>query len=167
MDRVPTTKRDYEKLAREADQLEQVTIPEIRERIAEARAEGDLKENAEYHGQRENLAHAEAKLADLRGKLAGSYIADSSDAPADEIVFGRIVTLRDLSDDTEERYQFVGPGGEDWSGDILKILVTSPLAQQLLNHRVGENVTVETPAGEIEYEVLAVEPASDGDDEAA
>lgn len=152
----PTTAEAYEKLRAEIEHLETVEMPRIAQAIAEARAEGDLKENAEYHGQRENQAMVQAKINLLKTKLADSYIVDTSSLPKDQVVFGSKVTLLDLDADEEECYELVGPGGEDYSGEVMKILCTSPLAQQLLNHKVGDKIDVETPGGIIRYEILKI-----------
>lgn len=153
----PTTAEGYEKLRAEIERLETIEMPKIAQAIAEARAEGDLKENAEYHGQRENQAMMQAKINLLKSKLADSYIVDKDSLPKGQVVFGSKVTLRDLDADIEEQYELVGPGEEDYTGEVMKILCTSPLAKQLLNHKVGDKLEVETPGGNINYEILAIE----------
>lgn len=153
----PTTREGYEKLKAELHQLEQVEAPKIRQAIAEARAEGDLRENAEYHGQRHNLQMLEAKVNELKGKINDAYIVDKDSLPKGVIVFGAKVTLRDLDADMEEIYELVGPGEEDYSGEVMKILCTSPLAKQLLNHKVKDRLSVDTPGGTINYEVVAID----------
>lgn len=152
----PTTREGYEKLKAELRQLEEVQMPKIAKAIADARAEGDLKENAEYHGQREMQGMVQAKINLIKSKLADSYIVEASTTPKDSIVFGSTITLKDLDADVEEVFQLVGPGEEDYSGEVMKILVTSPLAQQLLRHKVGDKVEVDTPGGRVRYEVLAI-----------
>ena len=153
----PTTRAGYEKLLAEMEHLEQVQLPLITQRLADARAEGDLKENTEYHSQRENQGMVQAKINLLKSKLADSYIMESSESPGDEIVFGRKVTLENLDDGEEEMYQLVGPGEEDYNADVMKILVDSPMGKQLLNHKVGDEIAVETPGGEMKFKVLAVD----------
>lgn len=152
----PTTREGYDKLKVEIAKLEGEDIPRVTQLVAEARAEGDLRENAEYHGQRENLAMLEAKLALLKTRLADCYIVEKPAESDGAVVFGSKVTVLDIGEGIEEVYELVGPGEEDYSGDILKILCTSPLAQQLLNHRVGEKVTVTVPNGKINYKIVAV-----------
>lgn len=156
MDRLPTTRDGYDKLLSEIEHLETVEMPRIATLIAEARAEGDLSENAEYHAQRENQGMLQARINVLKDKLARSYIVDKDSMPKDRVVFGSRVTLRDIDADVEEQYEFVGPGEEDYSGDVMKILCNSPLAQQLINHRVGDRVDVSTPGGTIRYAVLSI-----------
>jgi transcription elongation factor GreA len=153
----PISKEGYEKLKAELDRLEKVELPKVSRAVAEARAEGDLKENAEYHAQRENMSLLNERIARLNSRLAESYIVDKDTLPKDKVVFGRKVTLRDLNEDLEEDFELVGPGEEDYTGAVMKILSTSPLAQQLLNHKVGDKVEVDTPAGKVSYEVVAIE----------
>src|SRR5438045_1078885 len=113
-DRMPTpiTREKYELLKQQLDDMRQVQIPEIAQRVAEARAEGDLRENAEYHAQRENLGLLQSRIVQLESKLADCMIIDPSTLPKDRIVFGKLVTLRDVEADEEEKYQLVGPGEE-------------------------------------------------------
>jgi transcription elongation factor GreA len=153
----PTTREGYDKMKAELHQYETVDMPRIAKLIAEARAEGDLRENAEYHGQRENQAMLQAKINLLKSKIADAYIVERDPTKTDEVTFGARVTLLDLEADIEEVYEFVGPGEEDYSGEVMKILVTSPLAQQLMNRKVGEKIDVETPGGIIRYEVKKIE----------
>lgn len=157
MSPTPTTREGYDKLKAELDRLETVEMPRITKLLADARAEGDLKENAEYHAQRENQGMLQAKINLLKNKLADAYIVDADNRPAGEVVFGSTVTLKDLDADFEEVFQLVGPGEEDYSGDVMKILCTSPLAQQLLRHKVGDEVDVETPGGKVRYEILSIQ----------
>lgn len=157
MNPVPTTREGYDKLKAEIEHLENVVMPAIAQRIAEARAEGDLSENAEYHAQRENQGMLQRKIDVLKIKLADSYIIDKSSLPKGQIVFGSRVTLHDIDADFEEVYELVGPGEEDYSGDVMKILCNSPLAQQLINHKVGDKVEVDTPGGKVHYKVIAID----------
>ena len=154
---VPTTREGFEKLRGEIEHLESVEMVKIVKAIALARSEGDLSENAEYHGQRENQGMLHAKIERLKAKLADAYIVEPKDRPNGVIAFGATVVLKDLDADLEETYQLVGPGEEDYSGLVLKILSNSPLAQQLINHKTGEVLEVETPGGRIRYEVLSIE----------
>jgi transcription elongation factor GreA len=153
----PTTREGYDKMKTELEHMEQVEMPRITKLIAEARAEGDLRENAEYHGQRENQAMLQAKINLLKSKLADAYIVERDASKTDEVTFGARVTLLDLDNDIEEIYEMVGPGEEDYSGEVMKILVTSPLAQQIMNHKVGDKIEVDAPGGKIRYEVKRIE----------
>ena len=157
MDRHPITQEGYDKLREEIRHLESDVMPEIAEKIADARAEGDLKENTEYHAQREAQGMTQAKINQLKSKLANCYIADKSTMPKGVVTFGSIVTVKNLDDGLEEKYEFVGPGEEDYLGEVMKILTSSPLAEGLLNRKVGDKVEVEVPSGTLRFEVLEIE----------
>lgn len=157
MEKQPTTREGYEKLKDEIRQLEDVEMPKIAQRIAEARAEGDLSENAEYHGQREAQGLMQAKINSLKARLANSYIVDKSSLPKGVVTFGSVVTVKDLSDGMEEKYEFVGPGEEDYSGEVMKILTSSPLASALLGKKPGDQVELQLPKGTQQLEVVAVD----------
>ena len=156
MDRQPITREGYEKLSAEVKRLEQEEMPKIAEKIAEARAEGDLSENAEYHGQREAQGMLQAKINQIKGKLASCYIVDKADMPKGVVTFGSTVTIRDLDLDEEETYEFVGPGEENYDGPIMKILTNSPIAQGLMGKKPGGRVEIELPRGSMSVEVVKI-----------
>lgn len=160
MERIPTTREGFDKLREEIRFLEDVEMPKIAEKIAEARAEGDLSENAEYHGQREAQGLLQSRINRLKAKLTASYIVDPKDLPKGVAVFGSVVTVKDLADGIEEKYQFVGPGEEDYKGDVMKILTTSPLAKAMLGKKPGEQVDVPLPKGSRRMEIVAVDDAA-------
>ena len=147
MERQPISREGYDKLREEIRKLEEEEMPRIAEQIAEARAEGDLSENAEYHGQREAQGMLQAKIKSLKSKLANCYIADKSSMPKGIANFGSIVTVKNMDDGCEEKYEFVGPGEENYDGDIMKILTSSPIAQGLIGKKVGDEVEVVVPRG--------------------
>ncbi len=153
-DRIPMTQTGYDKLKSQLDQLETEELPAAAERVAAARAHGDLSENAEYDGARESLGMIQAKVNLLRDKLNRSSIVDTSKLPKDEVVMGATVVVRDLDLDEEETFMLVGAGEEDY--DQGKILVTSPLAQGLLGGKVGAKVKVDVPAGKLAFEILEI-----------
>jgi len=157
MDRQPITQKGYRRIRAEIRQIEEEKMPPVVEAIALARAEGDLSENAEYHGQRETLGMLQAKVQQLKGKLANCEIVDKSKLPSDAITFGSRVVVKNLDDDLEEHYEFVGPGEEDYSDEVLKILTTSPLASGLLGKKIGERVSIEVPQGTLRFEVIAID----------
>lgn len=159
MSRQPITQEGYDKLLAEIRELEDVTLPECVEAIATAREEGDLKENAEYHGQRERQGMLNAKLAQMKSRLSGCYIVDKSSMPKGVVVFGAIVTVKDLEYGDEETYEFVGPGEEDYDSEPMKILTNSPIAQALLNKKVGDLAEATTPNGVVKFEVVKIESA--------
>ncbi len=159
MEKQPISREGYDKLREEIRRLEEEEMPIIAQRIADARAEGDLSENAEYHGQREAQGLLQAKINQLKSKLGNCYIADKSAMPKGIVTFGSTVTVRDLSDGTEEKYELVGPGEEDYDGDVMKILTSSPIAQGLIGKKVGESAEVAIPSGTLRMEVVAIEDA--------
>ena len=151
-DIVPMTRNGYEKLKAEVEHLETVEMPVLADRVGAARSEGDLSENAEYHGARESMGMLQAKINVLRDKLSRARIMDTSNLPKDEVVFGATVVVKDLDFGDNEEFTLVGAGEEDY--DAGKILVTSPLAQGLIGKKVGDKVEIEVPAGTMNFEVV-------------
>ena len=154
-ERVPMTKEAYERLRKEVEEMENVKMPAIAEKIAEARAEGDLKENAEYHAQREAQGMLQAKINDKKSRLSRALLIDPSKVPKDEIAFGATVTVMDLDLDDEEKITLVGDGDEDY--DNGKYLITSPLGKGLLGKKVGEEVEIPVPKGTLKFKVIAID----------
>lgn len=159
MDRQPISQEGYDKIREQIKHLEEHEMPRITEMIAEARAEGDLSENAEYHAQREAQGLLQAKINLLKTQLAGAYIVDKSTMPKGIVTFGSKVTVRDMDDGTEEMYEFVGPGETDYDGAVMKILSSSPLATSLMGKKPGDVVEVPLPRGSQRLEVVAVDDA--------
>lgn len=155
MDRIPMTKEGYAKLRAEVEHLEGVEMPKIAEKIAAARAEGDLKENAEYHGARESQGMLQAKINFKKDRLARAEIIDPSTIRRDEVGILAKVTVADVLDDEEETYWLVGAGDENY--DEGKILVTSPIGKGLLGKKVGEIAEFEVPRGMCRLKVVAIE----------
>jgi len=153
-DRIPMTRAGYDKLKAEVDQLETEEMPRLAQRVAAARSEGDLSENAEYHGARESQGLLQAKINLLRDKLARAVIVERAKEAGDEVVFGATIRVKDLKFGDEEEYVLVGAGEEDF--DCGRINVASPLAQGFLGRKVGDTVAIDVPAGTLRYEILAV-----------
>lgn len=153
-DYIPMTREGYAKIKAEVDHLENVEMPQIAEKIAAARAEGDLSENAEYHGQREAQGMMQAKINMLRDKLARGSIVDPSTLPKDEVAFGATVVVKDLDYDDEEEITLVGAGDEDY--DAGKYNIASPIGQGLLGKKVGEKVEIAVPSGNVKFEILEI-----------
>lgn len=153
-ERVPMTRAGYDKIKAELDQLEQVEMPEIETRIAAARAEGDLKENAEYHGARETQGMVQAKINQLKNKLMRATIVDVTKLPKGEVNFGCTVVVKDLDFGDKEEFTLVGAGDEDI--DTGRINVESPIAKGLIGRKVGEKVDIEVPAGVNRFEILDI-----------
>lgn len=154
----PISREGYNKIREEIRRMEDDEMPEISKRIAEARAEGDLKENTEYHGQREAQGMLQAKINQLKSKLGNCTIVDKSDMPEGIVAFGRTVTVKDREYGDIEKYEFVGPGEEDYEGEIMKILTSSPLASALVGKEVGDQVDVTLPNGSVQkLEVVEID----------
>jgi transcription elongation factor GreA len=153
-DYIPMTRNGYEKIKAELEHLEHVEMPAIVRRIATARSEGDLSENAEYHGAKESQGLLQAKINLLRDKLARAALVDPSKLARDEVVFGATVVVKDLDFGDEEIFVLVGAGEEDY--DAGRILVTSPLAQGLLGKKQGDRVEIEVPKGTMKFEILEI-----------
>lgn len=153
-DRVPMSQDGYERLRKEIEHLENVEMPQIAEKIATARAEGDLKENAEYHAQRETQGLVQAKINQLRSKLTRAEIIDPSRVPRDQIAFGAIVTVMDVDLEENEQITLVGEGDEDY--DHGRYLITSPIGRGLLGKKVGEIAEIPVPKGRLVFKVLDI-----------
>jgi transcription elongation factor GreA len=153
-DYVPMTRDGFNKLKAEVQRLENEQMPAIAEKIATARAEGDLSENAEYHAQREAQGMLQAKINLLKTKLARAQIIDPATLPRDQVCFGATVVVKDPDLGDEEEYTLVGAGEEDYNRG--RILLTSPLGQGLLGKRIGETAQIPAPKGSYELEVVAI-----------
>ncbi len=153
------TRTGYDKLKAEVDHLHNVEMPLILDRLAKARSEGDLSENAEYHGARESQGLLQAKINLLRDKLSRAVIMDASQMPKDEVAFGATVVVKDLDLDEQEEFTLVGAGEEDYAEG--KILVTSPLAQGLIGKKVGDKVEIEVPMGTMRFEIIEIRSAGE------
>ena len=99
----------------------------------------------------------QAKINQLKSKLADCYIVDKASMPKGVVNFGSVVTVKDLSDGSQEKYELVGPGEEDYDGEIMKILTSSPIAQGLIGKKVGERAEVDIPNGKLKIEIMAIE----------
>ncbi|NDK37356.1 transcription elongation factor GreA [Pseudoxanthomonas gei] len=153
--RAPLTMKGAQRLREELDQLKSVKRPEVINAIAEARAHGDLKENAEYHAAREQQSFIEGRIKQLEGELSHAEVIDVAQLNAGtRVVFGATVTLADVETDEEKKYQIVG----DLEADIklAMIAISSPLARALIGKNEGDSVVIEAPAGQREYEIVSV-----------
>jgi transcription elongation factor GreA len=148
------TRAGYNKLKAEIDELQNERMPEIEKRIAAARAEGDLSENAEYHGARESQGMLQAKINLLKDKLARATIMDTAKTPKDQVAFGCTVVVKDLDFGDTEEFTLVGAGEENY--DTGRINVASPLAQGLVGKKIGDRVEVDVPAGTNRFEILEI-----------
>jgi transcription elongation factor GreA len=155
LNRVPMTVEGAEALRTELENLKKVERPTIVQAIAEARAHGDLKENAEYHAAREKQGFIEGRIQDIEGKLSLAQVIDvKAIEPMDKVIFGTTVTIIHIEDDREVTYKIVGDDEADVKKQ--KISVNSPIARALIGKEVGDIVVVNTPSGSVEYEIDAV-----------
>ena len=149
------TLKGSQRLREELDHLKSVRRPEIIAAIAEARAHGDLKENAEYHAAREQQGFIEGRIKQLESELSHANVIDVSKLHAgSRIVFGATVSLADVETDEEVRYQIVG----DLEADIKRgmIAISSPVARALIGKEEGDAITIEAPGGTREFEIVGV-----------
>ena len=155
MSKVPLTVRGAEALREELKRLKGVDRPKVIQAIAEARAHGDLKENAEYHAAREQQGFIEGRIQDIEGKLSNAEIIDVKQVNAGgKVIFGATVVLSDEDSGNEVTYQIVG----DLEADIKQglIAISSPVARALIGKHEGDSISIEAPGGTREYEILSV-----------
>jgi len=154
-DRVPMTKSGLIRLKNELKRLKTVERPRIVKEIAEARAHGDLSENAEYHAAKEKQSHVEGRLQQVEHWIASAEVIDVTRHAGDRVIFGATVTLNDSDSGDEVRYRIVGELEADLKQG--KISVTSPIARALIGRSEGDTVTVQTPGRAREYEIQLIE----------
>ncbi|MGB0225597.1 MAG: transcription elongation factor GreA [Litorivicinaceae bacterium] len=156
MSKIPMTKSGESSLRDELQRLKQVERPRIVAAIAEAREHGDLKENAEYHAAREQQGFCEGRIKDIEAKLSHAQVIDVTQIEnTGKVIFGVTVTLINLETDQSVTYQIVGEDEADVKNG--KISVTSPIARGLIGKEEGDEVSVTTPGGVVEYEIDSVE----------
>lgn len=155
MTKVPLTLRGAEKLQEELQRLKTIDRPRIIKAIAEARAHGDLKENAEYHAAREQQSFAEGRIKEIEGKLSHAHIIDVRTLNSNgKVVFGATVDLVDEDSGQELTYQIVGEDEADIKQGMIS--VTSPIARALIGKEEGDIATVSAPGGERSFEIVEV-----------
>lgn len=152
----PMTKLGFDKLQIELEDLKRNKRPEVVRAISEARAHGDLKENAEYHAAKEQQGMIEARINKLESDLSHSQVIDVKSLPVDDrVVFGSTVELINIDTDQKVRYQIVGDGEADLKHG--KISYMSPIAKGIIGKRQGTEVEIETPNGLLSFEIAKVE----------
>ena len=152
MSKVPMTVAGEASLRAELEHLRKVERPRISQAIAEARAHGDLKENAEYHAAREQQGFTEGRIMEIEAKLADAQVIDVTKIPhTGKVVFGATVDLVNAETDERVSYQIVGEDEAEVKSN--KISVTSPIARALIGKEEGETAVVKAPGGDIEYEI--------------
>ena len=155
MEKLPITKSGEQKLAEKLRQLKTKDRPEISQAIAEARAHGDLKENAEYHAAKEQQGFIEAKIQEIEHALANAQVIDVKDIPeTGRVVFGATIDVYDLTNDQSITYKIVGNLESDPEEGLISI--QTPIAQGLMGKNVGDEVSISTPSGSIDLEIEKV-----------
>ena len=154
MERIPITVDGKLKVEEELKNLKTIQRPKIINAISEARAHGDLSENAEYHAAKEEQGHNETKIMELEDLLSKAEAIDPSSLEGDDVKFGAKIVLVDADTDEEENYQIVGDIESDFKKK--KISISSPLAKALIGKSVGDEVEVNTPGGGKSFEIIEV-----------
>ena len=156
MEKEPITIAGLEKIKTELDNLKNIKRPEVVAAIAEARAHGDLKENAEYHAAKEQQALIESRVIVLNDIIARANVIDVTKIDNDgKVIFGSSVTVKDIESEKKIKYKLVGQDEADVSKNF--IYFRSPIGKALIGKKLDETVTVQTPSGERNFEVLKVE----------
>ena len=156
MEKKPITPEGQQKLRSELDNLKNLKRQEIIDAISEARAHGDLKENAEYHAAREEQGLNEARIRELEEVLATSQAVEYKSIDSQgKVIFGSTVVIKDLETDESHKYQIVGEAEADI--EMNTISLTTPIAQSLLKKELGDIVEVQTPSGLKEFEIINIE----------
>ena len=155
MERIPMTRQGYEELREELRRLQTFERQKIIRAIEEARAHGDISENAEYQAAKEKQAHIEGRIQELSDRLARAEVVDLPKTPPEKVQFGVKVTLLNVDTDEEVTYRLVGPYESDVERGLIS--VTSPLGRALIGREEGDEVEVHTPKGTRVYEILKIE----------
>ncbi len=154
MDRIPITKKGYETLKKELERLKTIERPENIKAIEEARAHGDLSENAEFHAAKDRQSFLEGRIGELSYKLTNSDIIDPDNLPKDRAVFASRVVLENIDTGDEVSYQLVGPDESDIEKG--RISVSSPLGMAIIGKKPGDEVTIQAPGGQRFYELVEI-----------
>ena len=154
MDRVPVTKQGFEALKNELQNLKKIERPQNIKAIEEARAHGDLSENAEYAAAKDRQGFIEGRINELEFKLANIDIIDTDKLPKDRAVFGCKVVLENIETGEDVSYQLVGPDESDIENG--RISVSSPLGKALIGRKPGDELTLEVPGGKRMYELIEI-----------
>jgi transcription elongation factor GreA len=154
MDKVPVTRQGFEALKRELENLKRVERPENIRAIEEARAHGDLSENAEFHAAKDRQGFIEGRIGELEFKIANADIIETKKLPKDRAVFGSRVILENIDTGEDVEYQLVGPDESDIAKG--RISVSSPLGRALIGKKPGDELTVQVPGGQRAYELVDI-----------
>jgi transcription elongation factor GreA len=149
------TQEEKDKLQEKLDKLI-ANRSVLAKRINEAREQGDLKENADYHAARDDQGMEEAEIKRLQARLANAQVADDVEKPDDMVFLGTVVRLKDTDDDTDDLYKLVGEASGNFDADEIEVTASSPLGAALMKARVGETVKADLPRGVKHFEVLEI-----------
>ena len=152
------TRGGFQKLQQQLESLKTTERQKIAKAIGEARAQGDISENAEYDAAKDAQAHNELRIANLEAKLANVRFIENKNIPSDKIFIGAIVTLQDLDNDEELTYMLVS--AEEASYEENKISISSPIGKGLLGHKTGETLAIKVPAGTLNYKIKKIKRPS-------
>lgn len=153
--KVPMTTKGAERLKEELQQLKSIERPAVIQAIAEARAHGDLKENAEYHAAKEKQGFIEARIRDIEHKLSNAHVIDITNLPVkNKVIFGATVKIINTETEEEISYQIVGEDEADIKSG--KVSVHSPVARALIGKEKNDVAVVQTPSGKTEYEIIEI-----------
>jgi transcription elongation factor GreA len=151
----PMTMEGYDKLKKELKHLTSIERPDVINAIAEARAHGDLKENAEYHAAKERQGYIEGRIQEINGKISSANVIDVSKLSGEKIIFGATVTFFDLDTEEKKCYRIVGEDEADLQKNLISI--NSPIARSVIGKCVGDILIIPIPKGKIEVEILKVD----------
>ena len=149
------TREGFNKLQSQLEHLKVKERQKIAKAIGEARAQGDISENAEYDAAKDAQAHCESRIAELEAKLANVRIIEDQNIASDKVLIGALVSLKDVKSGEQMKYLMVSP--EEASYEESKISIFSPIGKGLLGHKVGESVEIKVPAGILHYKILKIE----------
>jgi transcription elongation factor GreA len=153
-DKAPMTRQGYEALVNELKHLRAVVRPQVIEAVRLAREEGDLRENAEYHGAKEKQAIIEAKIRHLETQLAHAEVIDTGTLRSDRVVFGATVEVREVDTEEEKSYRLVG--ADEAAPQKGWISIQSPVGRSLIGKQIGDTVEIRVPKGTLMYEIIAI-----------
>lgn len=155
MEKIPITREGYEAMQKELDHLKTVLRPENIQAIEEARAHGDLSENAEYHAAKDRQGFIEGRIGELGYKLGNALVIDPDSQPKDKVVFASRISLENLDSGEMVHYQLVGTDEADIKAG--KISINSPLGKAIIGRKVGDEVVIQAPGGRRTYEVIEIQ----------
>jgi transcription elongation factor GreA len=154
LDRIPVTRQGFEALKKELENLKRIERPQNIKAIEEARAHGDLSENAEYAAAKDRQGFIEGRINDLGFKLANVDVISTDKLPKDRAVFGSKVVLENIETGEDVVYQLVGPDESDIENG--RISISSPLGKAIIGRKPGDELTLQVPAGKRSYELIEI-----------